>query len=140
MRKPFRGAAALLVLSSAACFHQIVNTGLPAGTTTVNRPWTSTFIYGLVPAKDINVMRECPNGIATVETQQSFANGLVGLVTLGIYTPQDVRVTCASGAASIDGAAEVRVSAGATVAEQQAQVGAALEQAARDHRMLVVRF
>jgi hypothetical protein len=140
MRKSFRGAAALLALSSAACFHQVVNTGLPAGTSTVQRPWTSTFIFGLVPAKDINVMKECPNGVAVVETQQSFANGLVGLVTLGIYTPQDVRITCASGAAAMDRAAEVQLSTQATLAEQQAQVGAALEQAARDHHALVVRF
>jgi hypothetical protein len=30
-----------------------------------------------------------------VETQQSFANQLVGILTLGIYTPMDIRATCA---------------------------------------------
>jgi len=30
-----------------------------------------------------------------VETQQSFVNQLVGFLTLGIYTPMDLRATCA---------------------------------------------
>jgi hypothetical protein len=34
--------------------------------------------------------------VARVETQLSFANQLVGLLTLGIYTPMDIRVTCAA--------------------------------------------
>jgi hypothetical protein len=30
-----------------------------------------------------------------VETRLSFLNQLVGFLTLGIYTPMDIRVTCA---------------------------------------------
>ncbi|EDZ3817108.1 lipoprotein bor, partial [Salmonella enterica] len=29
------------------------------------------------------------------ETQLTFLNGLIGFVTLGIYTPQEARVYCA---------------------------------------------
>jgi hypothetical protein len=36
-----------------------------------------------------------------VETQQSFLNGLVTLLTLGIYSPHEVEVVCAT--AGIDG-------------------------------------
>jgi hypothetical protein len=39
---------------------------------------------------------KCPNGLAKVETQQSFVNGLVAILTLGIYTPMQITVTCAA--------------------------------------------
>jgi hypothetical protein len=62
----------------------------------VSHPWTATWLWGLVPAEEINVTSECQNGVATVETQQSFVNGLVSALTLGIYAPRDVKITCAS--------------------------------------------
>ena len=37
----------------------------------------------------------CPDGVAKVETQLSFLNQVVHILTLGIYTPMDIRVTCA---------------------------------------------
>jgi hypothetical protein len=45
---------------------------------------------------------DCPSGVAQVETQHSFLNGLAAAITFGIYTPLQINVTCASGAASID--------------------------------------
>jgi hypothetical protein len=42
-------------------------------------------------------MQGCPAGVARVETRQSFANGLVGMITFGIYTPMEIIVTCADG-------------------------------------------
>src|SRR5438105_394735 len=89
-------AAVGLLFSTAACYHAIVDTGRPAGTTVVNKPWVATWVFGLVPAQELNVAAECPNGIARVETQQSFVNGLVGVITLGIYTPQTATITCAA--------------------------------------------
>src|SRR3954468_5461074 len=85
--------AGLLV---SACFHQIVQTGRTPGPTVVEKPWVSTWIFGLVAAQPIDVRQQCPNGVATVDTQESFANGLVGALTLGIYTPQSVKITCAA--------------------------------------------
>jgi hypothetical protein len=38
------------------------------------------------------------NGVAKVETQLSFVNQLVNLLTLGIYTPMEIRVVCAAAA------------------------------------------
>lgn len=37
----------------------------------------------------------CPSGVARIETQISFLNGLVSILTLSIYTPMDIVVTCA---------------------------------------------
>ena len=39
--------------------------------------------------------------MAKVETQLSFVNGLVGLITLGIYTPMNIKVTCAAGGSAM---------------------------------------
>jgi hypothetical protein len=91
----------------------VVNTGLPAGSTTIDRPWTSTFIFGLVPATPIDVRSQCTNGVAIVDTQMTFLNGLVGALTLGIYTPLSVSVTCASGGSAMrPGTTEVRADDG----------------------------
>lgn len=100
-------AAALLL---TACYHQVVNTGLAPGQTTIDRPWTSTFIFGLVPATPIDVRSQCSNGVAIVDTQMTFLNGLVSAITFGIYTPLSVSVTCATGgSAMLPGTREIRV-------------------------------
>lgn len=142
MGRPFRLATlALLVMISAACYHQIVRTGRPAGTTVIDRPWVSTWLWGLVPAKDIDVRQECPSGVAIVETQQSFVNGLVGALTLGIYTPQRVRVTCASAGTSLGRVGGEFVIENGASAEQRTEVfGAAVAAAERTDLPVVVRF
>jgi hypothetical protein len=93
------GACVLL----AGCFHQVVSTGLAAGTNRVERPWTSTWIFGLVEAKPIDVRQQCPDGAAFIESKMTFMNGLATLLTLGIWDPWTVTITCASGGrASLD--------------------------------------
>jgi hypothetical protein len=87
------GAMTLL----AGCFHQVVDTGLPRSTTTVKKSFHPTFLFGLVAGSPIDVRQQCPSGIAVASTRQSFANGVVGMLTLGIFTPHEVSITCASG-------------------------------------------
>src|SRR3954451_16538370 len=89
--------ASLLALLTTGCFHQVVNTGRTPGTTVVDKPWVSTWLWGLVAAQPIDARQQCPSGVALVTTEQSFANGVVAVVTLGIYTPQHVTIACASG-------------------------------------------
>jgi hypothetical protein len=86
----------VLLLSSAACYHAIIETGAAAGNEMISRPWSSGWIYGLVPPSPISAASQCRSGVARVETQLSFVNQLVSLLTLGIYTPMDIRVTCAA--------------------------------------------
>ena len=50
-----------------------------------------------MPPETVETMRGCPTGVARVETRQSFVNGLVGILTFGIYTPMEIIVTCANG-------------------------------------------
>lgn len=85
-----------LAFSTTACFHQTFHSGLTPSTTVVERTFVATWFWGIVPAAPIDVRDSCRSGVATVETEQSFMNGLVGVVTLGIYSPQYLRVTCAS--------------------------------------------
>ena len=86
--------AAALVLSMA-CWHAIITTGRAESSTVVEKPWASSFVYGLVPPDPLDVESQCKSGVAKVETYHSFLNGLVAFLTISIYTPIDIKVTCA---------------------------------------------
>ncbi len=87
---------ATLAVSGSACFHQSVSSGPAPSSNVVDHQFVATWLWGIIAAKPIDVRQECPSGVAKVETEQSFVNGLVGIVTLGIYSPQHLRVTCAT--------------------------------------------
>ena len=93
--RPLALVAMLLTLS--ACYHATVQTGLAPGAQTIEEKWASGWIFGLVPPPTVETMQGCPAGVARVETQQSFTNQLVSFITLGIYTPMEIIVTCAAG-------------------------------------------
>ena len=97
-RAALAAVAAVAVLASG-CYRQVVQTGRTPSATVIHRPWTHTFAWGLVPAKPIDVTAECPSGIATVVTEQSFLNGVAMVLTLGIWTPRNVTISCATGSA-----------------------------------------
>jgi Bor protein len=90
-------AAAAIVLGSAACYHATIETGATPSTTTISKPWAPGFVYGLVPPNTVETAAKCPNGVAKVETQLTFLNQLVTVLTLGIYTPMSIEVTCGTG-------------------------------------------
>ena len=96
MRRYLSAAAALVILCSG-CYHVTVITGAPTGPTTVDKPWQNSFVIGLVPPPEVNTKDQCPQGVAIVETERTFVNGLVAALTQNIYTPLRVLVTCASG-------------------------------------------
>ena len=92
-----------LVVGQAACYHVTVVTGRPEGTAKIEKPWTNSFVLGLVPPPEFETASKCPAGLARVDIQRSFLNGLVGAITQSIYTPLDVRIYCAaSGTGSRD--------------------------------------
>jgi hypothetical protein len=86
--------AVVSVVPLMACYHMTIETGLAPTATTISKPWANSFIYGLVPPETVETQAKCLNGVAKVETQQSFLNGLVSGLTLGIYTPWTITVTC----------------------------------------------
>jgi hypothetical protein len=131
---------ALCVALSTACFHQVVQTGRVPGNTVVDKPWVATWVFGLVAAPEIDVRKECPSG-AAVTTEQSFVNGLVALVTIGIYTPQHVTITCATSSASLPAKfIEVRVPTDASASQSAEIVNRAVEKAAETGSPVVLHF
>ena len=84
-----------LVLFLPACYHATVTTGLRPSTVKIEKPWANGWIYGLVPPSTVETMEQCPAGVAQVETRLSFVNQLVNFLTMGIYTPMEIIVTCA---------------------------------------------
>ena len=78
----------------AGCYHATVDMGLAPGKTVTM--WKHSFVYGLVPLEVVEAQSVCANGVAKVETQHTFVNGLAALLTLSIYTPMTVMVTCAA--------------------------------------------
>lgn len=62
--------------------------------------WTDFFVFGLVGTEEIDVRSFCEDkNIAQIATGGNFGTGFVSAITLGIYTPRKVYVTCAAGPA-----------------------------------------
>ncbi len=94
--KAVRSLAALALLSLSGCYHYTIVTGTPSDKT-VGRNWQKSWVVGLVPPDTVNTKTECPSGVAQLETQHSFLNGLVRGLTYSIFTPITTKVTCAGG-------------------------------------------
>ena len=54
------------------------------------------FVSGIGRRKYIDAAKICggAENVVKTETQQTFVNGLLGFITLGIYTPLEARVYC----------------------------------------------
>lgn len=132
---------ALVAVFGAGCFHQVVQTGNPAGSTVVDKAFVPGWLFGLVPNTPVDVRRECPMGVAVVETETSFVNGLVGAITIGIFTPQHVRITCASRSASLPaGMRQLTIPVDATKEIEAALVQQAIETSAETHAPVALRY
>jgi len=94
--KRLRFLALAALAMSAACYHITVLSGAPPASTSIDKPWQNSFVYGLVPPVELK-SETCNQGVAKVETERSFVNGLVSALTWSIYTPLHVTITCASG-------------------------------------------
>lgn len=81
---------------SVGCYHATVETAATPSPVMIEQGFASSWVYGLVPPSTVETAAKCPNGPAKIETQISFVNGLVGALTLGIYTPMSIKVTCAA--------------------------------------------
>ncbi len=85
----------VLAIGLGGCYHVTVNTGITPGTQQIHQPWAKSFVYGLVPPETVEAMEQCGSaGVARVESQITFLNGLVSVLTLSIFTPMDILVTC----------------------------------------------
>ncbi len=130
-----------LWVALGACFHTTIDTGLEPSRRTIHEPWANSWIVGLVPPSTVETAEKCPSGVSKVETQQSFLNGLVGFLTLGIYTPMEIKVTCAAGGGTdLTGPADVSIGEGASLEEVQEAFMRAADQAVEERRPVFVEF
>jgi hypothetical protein len=125
-------------LTQVGCYHQVFNTGLAPSSTVVTTAWHPTWIFGLVAAQPIDVRTSCPGGVAIASTRMSFANGLVGGLTLGIFTPHEVKITCATRGAVLPTMETRHVAVGASRANADRVLADALESAARSAQSVAI--
>ena len=96
----FRSAIALiaLLLGGMACnhHHATIVTGVQPSAQVIEKAFASSWIFGLVPPRTVATASRCLKGVAKVETSLSPVNRLMGVLTLGIYTPMNIKVTCAA--------------------------------------------
>ncbi len=131
-----------MALLLVGCYAATVETGLPASNTVIKQPWSSCWIYGLVPPKTVEASAKCPNGVARVETQLSFLNQVVSLLTFGIYTPMQIVVTCAESATMSEAGVDVDfvVAGGATEDDLRTAFADAAELAVASGRPVFVQM
>ena len=140
MRRFVSALGALACLTQAGCYHQVFNTGLAPSSTVVKKGWQPTYIFGLIAGQPIDVRGQCPSGVALASTRMTFANGLVGGLTLGLFTPHEVKVVCASSAAVLPGMQVRQLAATASRAVAEALLTEAVETASRDARGVAIVF
>jgi Bor protein len=131
-----------LLVAGLACYHATVDTGLTPSTVTVEKSFAPAWIDGLIPPSTVETASKCPNGAAKVETQLSFVNMLVGLITLSIFTPMDIKVTCAQArhASLPNTAPAIDVGANATAEQIRDAIGRAAEMSLRTGEPVYVEY
>ncbi|MEO8138891.1 MAG: Bor family protein [Gemmatimonadota bacterium] len=132
-------AATLLVglVAVMGCYHATIETGAKPSTVVIEKRWASGWIFGLVPPKTIETAAKCSTGVAKVETKLSFLNQLVSFLTLSIYTPMEIVVTCAEGMEPAP--TSMMIPDSASTASWQAALAAAADQSATMDAPVYVR-
>ena len=130
-----RAIALLLSVISITSAQAQESTSMSARVTAAKQ-WATTFVYGVVPAAVAQAAAECQDGLAKVRRGQTPANTLVSIISLGMFNPITILVTCAlpSEKPAID------VPAGATLDERRNALADAVDESLKTHRPVVVRY
>ena len=89
-----RVALAALCLASSACHtirFDISHAPMAAQPIEVRK---SFFWWSLYPTMEIDMLTYCPDGTGRIEEETTFSDGLLDLLTLGIYTPRTSYYYC----------------------------------------------
>ena len=94
MKKLMIAVVASVILSGCAQQTFTINKDIsekPQQTTTHH-----FFVSGIGQTKTVDAAAVCGGAdkVVRTEVQQTFADGFLGFITLGIYTPRDARVYC----------------------------------------------
>lgn len=132
--------AVMLVAISAGCYRATIETGRAPSGESIRQEWAHSFIAGLIPPATVETASQCPNGVASVETQHSFLNMIAHAVTFGLYSPMTITVQCAARADNENEATALTVPAGAPL-EQAARIfNEAADRSLDEGTAVLVRF
>ena len=125
-----------------ACHHARIETEAKPSTITIEEPFANGWLFGLVPPKLVSTAGRCQHGLARVETQITFVNGLARVLTLGIYTPMWIKVTCAepSAAGALNTVPDIVVERGANEEEVEGALRRAAQMALEENRPILLQF
>lgn len=84
-----------VALATAGCLEHTydIGTGAPVAPVVYDE-WHHHWLGGLIGERQLDIDSHCPSGNATVHDEQSFLNGLVAMLTSGIYMPTTVTIRC----------------------------------------------
>jgi len=89
-------AALLLVLTGCYEHTFTVGAGAPSAPVAYDH-WENFWLDGLIGHTKMDLEEMCPSGNATVEVNQTFLNGFVRVLTVGIYAPTTIKIRCETG-------------------------------------------
>jgi GTPase involved in cell partitioning and DNA repair len=97
MKQLGRAALLAVLLGAAGCYKATFVRDQNAVKGAEHDRWLDFWFWGLMNEQDVNVRDFCPDGrVAQVVTGGNFGTGIVHFLTLGIYAPRKVYVTCAT--------------------------------------------
>lgn len=103
MRMTGRALGCAVALCASGCFKATFIRDTNAVRGAEHDRWVDFFIFGLVGEPTFDVHQFCPDGrVAQVQTGANFGTGIVSLLTIGIYAPRKVYVTCATDRGATD--------------------------------------
>ncbi len=124
-----RRALAVLSLVTAVTFQS-------AAAQTSAKPWMTTFIYGVVPSAVASAAAQCRDGLATVSRGETPASVLASILTLGMFSPITIAVTCATPRARAPLTGPVAV----TIDGLRNALANAADATLKSHRPVLVRY
>ena len=89
--------ATALALLIAGCAQQTFTVFKQTGSSSTRKPSPIiSYVSGIRQKENCRCSQICSGAenVVKTETQQTFVNGLLGFITLGIYTPLEARVYC----------------------------------------------
>lgn len=91
-----RACLTLVLATAAGCYSVTARPdgGFKVATKPTYEQRQDFYLWGLVGENHIDTKQVCPGGAAQIQSQVTFVDGLLNLVTLGIYSPQSARIWC----------------------------------------------
>jgi hypothetical protein len=90
-----------LLLATSGCYKATFYKNASVVKGAEHDEWTDFFVFGMVGSEQFDVKKFCANGdAAIIRTGGNVGTGVISVLTIGIYTPRKVYVTCAAPSAA----------------------------------------